>query len=261
MDILIKSILNYIQNQAGHTNSVLAGGAVRDSVLGLTPRDYDLFVPSTRPKDITDLVQSIGYEFNVADIVCKTKFYDKVDNPQSITCVYGFTFEGKKIDVIGIKEEDDGDFADIVIKDFDYGINMAYHDGNTIYQDNMYFREDSQYGQATLVNLPGMYDLPNAMERFNTLNQRYKEAHNGVGLHFRAPCLMLSKDREKKKLSGYKSKYTLDELVESPAPQAWETINTPSTIPWATATTGNGAGGVLNTIQPVITGNTLNNNF
>lgn len=211
MDIVVKGILDYIQSLEGHKNTILAGGAPRDILLGLTPKDYDLCIPSRNNKQIHDLARSIVQEFNIQDMVLKTKEYDKQEgrlrnrsgvlvHTSKLTCVYGFTFEGKKIDLIGHKEDDDEDFANEVIQGFDFGINMVYDTGSYVCDDNSNFREDLDYRSMTLVNLPSMSELPKAIERYNRLSSRYKEVF-GNELRFRSTCLELNKP--KSKVTGY----------------------------------------------------------
>jgi hypothetical protein len=225
MDIVIKSVLEYIQSLSGHTNTVLAGGAPRDILLGLTPKDYDLVIPSKNPKQIHELSYSVVREFKITDMVLKTQDYENQGRIQrkkggllgiskaethasKLTCVYGFTFEGKKIDLIGHKEDDDEDFPNEVIQGFDYGINMVYDTGSYVYDENSFFQEDLTYRTMTLVNLPDMSELPKAMERYNRLSNRYKEAH-GEGLRFRSTCLELNKPKTvvKNDPYGYKKLY------------------------------------------------------
>jgi hypothetical protein len=124
---------------------------------------------------------------------------------ERLTCVYGFTFEGKKIDLIGYREDDDEDFANEVIVNFDYGINMVYDTGSYVCDDNPDFREDIDYRSMTLINLPSMGELPKAMERYNRLSNRHKEVH-GYELKFRSTCLSLNRKEEVKE-DPYSYKY------------------------------------------------------
>lgn len=223
MDILVKSVLNYVQAQKGHANSVLAGGAVRDIILGLPPKDYDIVIPSDNHRQIDDLAQSIVAEFGVTDMVLKTKEYggdkkkrSKVgrENPQRLTSVWGFTFEGKRIDLIGHREVDDEDFPQIVIDKFDFGINMAYDTGSYLHEEDGRFVEDVGWRKMTLYNLDGMEFLPNAIGRYNTLNARYQGA-KGIGLKFDARCLKLDRKEEPKEYyeAPKKKNYTLTGLA------------------------------------------------
>lgn len=234
MDIVVKGILDYIQSLEGHKNTILAGGAPRDILLGLTPKDYDLCIPSRNNKQIHDLARSIVQEFNIQDMVLKTKEYEDQGRVQrkrggalslsiaqeklhtnKLTCVYGFTFEGKKIDLIGHKEDDDEDFANEVIQGFDFGINMVYDTGSYVCDDNSNFREDLDYKTMTLINLPSMSELPKAIERYNRLSSRYKEVH-GYELRFHSTCLELN--RPKSKVNGYDSMVKFHEQLYDPEP-------------------------------------------
>jgi len=250
MDILVKSVLDYIQSQAGHTNAILAGGAVRDGQLNLEPNDYDICVPSKSPKDIDQLLLGIGEEFGVETLM-KSKDYGitskssrkkssrrlKTDG-QNLTSVYGFTFEGKKIDIIGHFYEDDEEFADNVIDNFDFGINMVYDTGSFVYDNNRNYREDRDWGQISLINLLDITQLPNAMVRFNKLNDRLKAQH-GRSYIFRAPCLLLNhpkKEKESLKFSEkmmYSDSFDAEEedLLPAGPPVGWANAPSPAATP------------------------------
>jgi hypothetical protein len=210
MDIVVKGILSYIQNLEGHKNSVLAGGAVRDEIFGLVPNDYDFFVPSKHPRDIEYLVQSLGREFTLEGAICKSKDYGFLkkkrvsSNGQSVLSVWGFKFEGKKIDLIGLQENDDEDFPFEVIRSFDYGINMVYDNGSYIDTECSDYRSDRDNHYMSLVNLHDIKGLPKAIKRFETFNERQKKV-TGEDLVFRAPCLELKGKKEKKE--HYKDTY------------------------------------------------------
>lgn len=218
MDIVVKGILSYIQNLEGHKNSVLAGGAVRDEIFGLVPNDYDFFVPSKHPRDIEYLVQSLGREFTLEGAICKSKDYGFLkkkrvsSNGQSVLSVWGFKFEGKKIDLIGLQENDDEDFPFEVIRSFDYGINMVYDNGSYIDTECSDYRSDRDNHYMSLVNLHDIKGLPKAIKRFETFNERQKKV-TGEDLMFRAPCLELRGKKEKKE-NPYRDIY--EEAVSFP---------------------------------------------
>lgn len=220
MDIVVKSVLEYIQSLEGHKNTVLAGGAPRDMLLGLEPCDYDFVIPSSNNRDIHRLAQTINHEFNVVDMVCKTAEYEddrrgrksksifakSSSHSSKLTCVYGFSIEGKKIDLIGHKQEDDEEFPERVIKDFDFGINMIYDNGSYICDDNEDFKRDIEYREMTLINLPSISELPKFIKRYDKLNNRYK-AHTGVDLRFSAKYLEINKPNEVRKPNLYSDLY------------------------------------------------------
>ena len=266
MDIVVKSVLEYIQKQEGHQFSVLAGGAVRDEHFGLTPKDYDLFIPSKNPRQMEELKNSMIKDLGIEDVILKTTVYEKLEvngNPQNITSVYGFMYADKEFDLIGVKEEDDGDFADTVINSFDYGINMIYDDGVTKYAENSKFLDDLYGRRLTLHNIKTIDGLPKAMERFNKISEKL-----GGGYRFYCPKLTLKGDD---KLWRTKSKF-IPPIYESgpaeateapPFPNDWFT--TPAVEPTPTIATTGGIGWTNAT--PTTTANTftaafnnLNNN-
>lgn len=241
MDIVVKSILDYIQSLEGHKNTVLAGGAPRDMLLGLEPNDYDLCIPSSNNRDIHRLAQTINHEFNVLDMVCKTTEYEdrrvlkkRKSHTSNLTCVYGFTIEGKKIDLIGHKKEDTEEFPEEIIKEFDFGINMVYDNGSYVCDDNQDFRNDLEYRQMTLINLPYISELPKFMKRYEKLNTRYK-AQFGSELRFDAKYLEISRPTEKKaKYDFYNQSYTIEDTATSVmGPPGWDSgaFNTFTTAP------------------------------
>jgi len=207
LDIVVKGILEYVQSLEGHKNSVLAGGAVRDQIYGLVPNDYDIFVPSKHPRDIEYLIQSVGKEFNISDVLCKTKSYDTHQtrgiskHEQRLTSVWELVFEGKKIDLIGQRENDDEDFPFEVIKSFDYGINMIYDNGSYVDSEDENFRYDRDYQCMSLINLHDMSALPKLINRYQKFSKRYRDLTGGE-FRFRAPCLQFT-DKKEKKLDHY----------------------------------------------------------
>jgi hypothetical protein len=162
---------------------MLAGGAIRDEFLGLTPKDYDIFVPLKHKSELYSLALSVS-----ENPIHKSKAGD-YDTIQKIINVYGLEVAGKKIDLIGINEKDDEDFPDIVIGAFNFGINMAYDTGSYQRSDHPYFRGDLDERRMSLRNLEDMSHLPKMVAKFNNLNERLGE---GLHLAFRAPCLTIN---------------------------------------------------------------------
>lgn len=266
MDSVVKSVLEYIQKQEGHQFSVLAGGALRDEHFGLVPKDYDLFVPSSSPRQMEELKNSMIKDLGIEDVVLKGTQYESLEehSGQKITGVYGFFYADKEFDLIGVKEEDDGDFGDEVINKFDYGINMLWHDGITKYE-SMRFQDDFYGRRMTLHNIKTIDALPQAMRRFDKFNEKL-----GGGFRFYCPKLTLKGEEKEKPWSKLKKSIYVEEnlidqfeattpadpVVQTLGGAGWATNGTTAT--WATTnTTAQAAQG--NTI-PTAFFNDLNNN-
>lgn len=209
MDIIVRSVLEFIQQEK--KNTVLAGGAVRDTILGVQPKDYDIFVPSSTPKDKKAIVAKLSKEFNIDGFRDKHQDYEgttiksyKIDpdafknegpDLQRLDYVWNFTLEGKQIEVIGVREPDDEDFPTSIIQSFDYGLNMVYDNGSYVDDQNINFTNDFHYEWLSLINLRSISHLPNAIARFERLHMKFLET--GRRFKFKAPCLTLFGGEEK----------------------------------------------------------------
>lgn len=281
MDIIIKSVLEFIQTINGKENSILAGGAVRDHIYGLTPNDYDFCVPSTGRKDMIDLADKICGEFKVSTRLKSKDGYHQSNNGQRLTTVWGLELEGKKIDLIGHNEENDEDFAQTVIEKFDYGVNMVYFNGHQICDDYEKFKTDYEFHEMSLWNLDNISHLPNAIRRFEKFQEKV-----GHPLIFRAPCLELVGQRKKKNLDkvfnyaklygGNPAAALVDDFdpadivntpVQEPAPWPPQGITSPATTntftlnPWAAQGLGNTLTQAMQTLEAQQTAQTINDDF
>lgn len=184
MDIIVKTVLNFIQKQKGFEHSVVAGGAVRDHYLDLEPRDYDILLPYSKTSRF-NLLDKVRKEF-LGDV--KEKGQDYGNGP--IRGVNEFTFEGHTFDLIFRDEENNDDFGDKVIETFDYGINMAYYDGLTFGDTNEKFQNDFRARNMTLWRMDGDLSdgLLKAINRYNAINEKHKNTH-GYNLRFINKCL------------------------------------------------------------------------
>ena len=106
MDIILKPILTFIQGLDGMNNSILAGGAVRDAMFGLEPRDYDIFVPSKDKKQLMNAVELIRTEFTTSTVTSKSKDYDiiptRLSRDTSLVEVLNFKYKDRDIDIIAV---------------------------------------------------------------------------------------------------------------------------------------------------------------
>lgn len=200
MDIRVKTILDFVQSKTGHEHSVIAGGAVRDETLNLVPRDYDICVPVTREHTINNLLASIHKEFKV-EFTDKSSLYPVSTSKKKYAAptlrATEFTFEGKLIDIISKSYiPNDEKFGSTLVKEFDYGINMAYYDGLAVDDSNTYFKDDIYRHNMTLHNIDNVAALPRAMERY--FKFRDKAAVNGMDIRWSCPDLKLGKPKKEK---------------------------------------------------------------
>lgn len=199
MDIIVKTVLDFIQSKENASNSVLAGGAVRDHIYNLEPRDYDIFVPAAESNKA--LIKELNKEFKLNnDIKKKGKVYGS--NTSDIGGVFEFNFEGKSFDVIFKCYENDEDFGNNVIDGFDYGVNMVYYNGLYVEDSNKHFEFDRNSYSMSLIKIDNLSCLPKAMKRYYDFCEKSK-----MNLNFRAPCLEVV-GGEKKQEKRFKIKNT-----------------------------------------------------
>jgi hypothetical protein len=240
VDIIVKTVLDFIQGQEGYENSIVAGGCIRDHFLEITPNDYDIFVPLNRK--FLDLKDSIGKEFGVDHFLDKTRTSD-YGHQTDISEVNAFEFEGKKFDIIIKNYENDEDFGREVVGRFNYGYNMAYYDGVAIDDSHEFFQFDRNMYQMTLRTLEYMGQLPKAIEKYQNVNRRLNEIGK-PNLIWDAHCLTMNKKEQPPKKLYTTGMYDLARVnlgvVEErirrndPVPM-WEQNPVEQRRPWARA--------------------------
>jgi len=163
MDIRVMAILDLIKSQDGMKNAVVAGGSVRDFKLNLIPRDYDFFVPYNRKIGLGGLQALIEEKLlkKEQEVVDKGEEYSNV--PESFK-VFNFKYDDIEVDVIGVDQPDDEEFGTNLVETFNYGLNMAYFDGNSIDEENEAFQRDLGRGEMTLINLRDFNELPKTFD-------------------------------------------------------------------------------------------------
>lgn len=212
MDIIVRSVLQHIQQT--QPESIVAGGSVRDEFLGLTPKDYDIFVPIKKKSEMNTLMTSILTEFGV-NPGQKGEQYDEPGAIRRLTSVTAFELEGKKFDIIGVDLviDETEQFAEKVIETFDFGINMAYDTGSYVNSENPKFVTDIEYQEMSLHRLETISHLPNSIARYNSFNDKYFERFSQK-LLFRAPCLELIGGEKKGKKNPYKTNWINQGIIQ-----------------------------------------------
>lgn len=147
--------------------AVVAGGAVRDYLMGVILKDIDIFVSTSSPVD-----------FSFWDPHPKAVEYEAGDH---VDAVVQRKFGNWTVDLICVSvadsAEDPRPFGQKVIETFDFGVTRSYFDGQL--HDTIEAAHDRRKGQVTL-----MLDdrLARAWDRFD----RFNTSHGG-GWTFRAP--------------------------------------------------------------------------
>lgn len=116
------------------TGAVIAGGAVRDCLLCVDPKDIDVFMGVAREPDIYVGTSSpvLELELEAADPRCGLYQIDNVYERQSeyealnnIALVSSGTMLGYRVDAIEIIDFDPAK----LIEDFDFGLTRCFYDG------------------------------------------------------------------------------------------------------------------------------------
>ena len=147
---------------------VIAGGAIRDYLLKVPPKDIDVFVYSDTENgglyDAHDAGSAAGFRPIDYDSDDQKKEYEAIPRVQTVqrhTNIGGFTVDyvilnGPKVRNVGKK----------VIADFDFGITRGYYDGNLYVSREML--TDLQNQTVTLMHGLRREKSLERFERFNT---------------------------------------------------------------------------------------------
>lgn len=205
------SALNEIKAIPGFENAVIAGGAVRDRLLGGPIKDLDIFIPcsnemefraklqykeqpriqsydSERMKYVWNKIEPIKFG-NFSHMNLNLTGYHNKGLTAKIDCL----FMGKvECDLVAYRLPNDEKFGENVVKDFCYHIDQAYYDGRDIVTTKQFDR-DAKFHEATLWYLKKIEDLPNALEKFRRLQAKYPE------FTWRQTCLELKEKEVKNK--------------------------------------------------------------
>jgi Poly A polymerase head domain len=234
MDIIVKKVLSIIQSNPDLSQTILAGGAVRDSILGMEPKDYDFCIPRVTHMSASNLVYQIMENLTKAfpEMLILNPEEKGREYAQSVGVkrVYGVEILGRKIDLIFTHFFNTEDFAQKVLDTFDYGLCKVYFDGNIVNDSDEHFQSDLSNNEMTLLKLESLSHLPKAIDRFNRINKRFKEA-TGMQLFWNCPSLIMvpqkSPEEEFKSLYSSDRKYRLKsgyhEVSAAPA-QATENV-------------------------------------
>ncbi len=165
----------------GWENAVVAGGYVRDSLLGVPFKDIDIFVPAKNFGNFASKISSLQRHL-LLDIV----YEDWDDNeykelsPNYLSKIDATFFPDKgslDIDFVGYQLPDDEDFGEKLVSEFNLGIDRVYSDKDGLVITKEFYT-DYYYSQATLLTSNpdnSMTHYNRSYKKFLRLQEKYPE--------------------------------------------------------------------------------------
>ena len=151
----------------GVEGAVIGGGCIRDYALGLAPKDYDIFVPIRRKKELLDISNRItslgvmGFEDEQED------YHEESSVTGSLIGVMDGELLDYPVNVIGRRSHLQG--VEALVDSFDFGCVQAAWSPTVGSVSTTAFVEDILGSTATL-RTNATYDLSRC--RFERFNQR-----------------------------------------------------------------------------------------
>lgn len=152
--------------------AIIAGGAVRDFLLGVPPKDIDVFLPASAVKS---LPPTEGFEFAFHEPRFGFHRIDGIQDRQSeyqslndICLVSRGEIEGFTVDLVEFTIDFTGQQ---LVETFDFWINQCWFDGEL--RDTREARQDRANNNVTICNEER---LERSLARFERFNAR----HNGA---------------------------------------------------------------------------------
>lgn len=183
MDILVRDIYSKLKAGSGVENIVVAGGCVRDFVLGGKFTDVDIYIPLNEIKKRSNWSVSfpvlehgfnIPKEFTLVD--SPISFNEYKDTINNVIMKYDLKWKDIDIDLMVVDtrgfDSDEESFGSFVTKGFDFGLNMIYYDGFTVVESEE-FSYDKDRNILTLQKLESMGDLNLYLERASKIQKKY----------------------------------------------------------------------------------------
>jgi hypothetical protein len=147
--------------------SVIAGGAVRDYLLGFAPKDIDVFTGfpvDGNPSDYLDFTPS-DPRYGLFRIENEHERFEEYAAVSNILCVSSGTLLGVKVDAVLIENFESGEK---LIEDFDFGITRCWYDGE------IHDTTQAQHDRANrCITLLSDEREARSLVRFERLNKRW----------------------------------------------------------------------------------------
>lgn len=135
--------------------SIIAGGAIRDYLLGLEPKDFDVFGPyatyNAQVEGMEHLTQTSNEEHEEEYLAMR-----------EIAIVMKGEIEGVKVDYIGMHIED----PVVIVEAFDTGINQLFYGNGILYKKKAHV-DDVANKTVTVTRADRLERTKERFERFN----------------------------------------------------------------------------------------------
>jgi len=177
-------------------DAVIAGGYVRDHVLGGKFKDIDVFIPVKNFQSFNLTLSKLKIDgLTKADVINQYKGYKTFYTSD-------FLFHNIPVQIIGHRITEGG-FAERLLESFNYDIDKMYYDGtDTIISDVA--EVDKKNKTCTLSSLKEMSYLTTALKKY----ERFKEKYPG----YKFKCSGLEPTQRNKMVDIGKSVYDIEEV-------------------------------------------------
>lgn len=159
------------------SGAIIAGGAVRDYLLGVPPKDIDVFLPASAWQTPASSDNEFGImsdpRYGLGRIDAIHERQAEYEALTHVEMVSRGTIEGFTVDLVEITDDFDGES---LVKTFDFGINRCWTTGRDVCQT---FSCDDDLKNKT-VTLYHRDRLERSKRRFAQFNKRHGGAYRFI---------------------------------------------------------------------------------
>lgn len=166
LDLQIPELFYRLKETDFGRHAVIAGGYLRDQVIGIPGKDVDIFVPYVGRNAFNEVLWD-----NVDKLGMAITNTTKGDYPDSQFLKFDIRCDDFDIDLMGVRKNVDG-FGNTLVEDFPFGNQQIYFDGKKC-RTTPAFDQDVTNHYMTLYNCPSMENLPALMNKFKEVSDRY----------------------------------------------------------------------------------------
>lgn len=233
MNPLIVLALQEVLKIKSCEGAVVAGGAVRDYLLGQEMKDIDIFVPVTDSWTWTGRIDKeiCDAKVQLTDLKWDDNYY--LNSDPNFLSKFDCKFMGIDIDLCAYRPEPvvkdfEGNvttrhFGDYLVERFNFDISKCWYDGKEIHISDAAQR-DFDNSTITISRLSSLDQLPATMKKFASIQEKYPD------YRFNCPVLEIKKIEKKETIE----RNLVSELL--PDPYGYINYNTATNIPTTTLT-------------------------